>query len=80
MSKDNDLTARHCKPCEGGVDPMSADRATTLLEQIPGWKLSESGETISRRFTFKNSSMQWPGSPTRKTTILISQRATTTVR
>ena len=54
MSKDNDLTARHCKPCEGGVDPMGLDRAKTLLEQIPGWQLSKSGGTISRRVAFKN--------------------------
>jgi 4a-hydroxytetrahydrobiopterin dehydratase len=47
------LTDRHCKPCEGGVDPMSREQAETLVSQIPGWSLSPDGKTITRRFEFK---------------------------
>ena len=48
-----DLTDRHCKPCEGGVDPMSREQAETLVSQVDGWTLSADGKTITRRFEFK---------------------------
>ncbi|NIP19405.1 MAG: 4a-hydroxytetrahydrobiopterin dehydratase, partial [Xanthomonadales bacterium] len=48
-----DLTERHCEPCEGGVEPMTTERAQALLDQVPGWKLSDDGRIISRRFEFK---------------------------
>ncbi|MGH8034817.1 MAG: 4a-hydroxytetrahydrobiopterin dehydratase [Lysobacterales bacterium] len=47
------LTDRHCKPCEGGVEPISRTQAETLVSQVAGWALSEDGKTISRRFEFK---------------------------
>ncbi|HLF29413.1 MAG TPA: 4a-hydroxytetrahydrobiopterin dehydratase [Xanthomonadales bacterium] len=47
------LTDRHCKPCEGGVDPMSRQQAETLVSQVEGWALSADGKAISRRFEFK---------------------------
>ena len=48
-----DLTERHCVPCEGGVEPMSRERAETLLAQVPGWALGDDGKMISRKFEFK---------------------------
>jgi 4a-hydroxytetrahydrobiopterin dehydratase len=48
-----DLTDRHCKPCEGGVAPMTREEAQATMDQIPGWKLSEDATTISQRFEFK---------------------------
>lgn len=48
-----DLTDRHCKPCEGGVDPMTRKQSETLVAQVAGWALSEDGKRISRRFEFK---------------------------
>lgn len=53
MSSVCNLTDRHCKPCEGGVDPMSREEATTLIDQLEGWSLSADGKAISRRFEFK---------------------------
>ena len=53
MTDVSNLTSRHCKPCEGGVDPMHRQQAETLLSQIPGWTMSADGKTISRRFEFK---------------------------
>jgi len=53
MTDENDLTARHCKPCEGGVAPMNREQAESLLPQVPGWDLSEDGKSIGRRFSFK---------------------------
>ena len=47
------LTDRHCKPCEGGVDPMSREQAGNLIGQVPAWALADDGKSISRRFEFK---------------------------
>ena len=47
------LTDRHCKPCEGGVAPMSREEAESTMGQIPGWVLSNDAKTISQRFEFK---------------------------
>ena len=47
-----DLTSRQCKPCEGGVPPLSSDEVSALLQQIEGWQLL--GKQISKTYTFKN--------------------------
>jgi 4a-hydroxytetrahydrobiopterin dehydratase len=47
------LTERHCKPCEGGVEPMSRAQAEALIAQLSGWTLSADGKSISRRYEFK---------------------------
>lgn len=49
-----ELTSKHCKPCEGGVSPMSKGEAEKLLAQVPGWGLSEDGKALHRSFKFKN--------------------------
>ena len=48
-----DLTVRHCKPCEGGVAPMTREEAETALAEVPGWELAGDGLSIRRRFEFK---------------------------
>ncbi|HKK13304.1 MAG TPA: 4a-hydroxytetrahydrobiopterin dehydratase [Gammaproteobacteria bacterium] len=54
MSSD-DLTEKHCKPCEGGTSPLSAEQAGALLRELgEGWAVSEDGREISRTFKFKN--------------------------
>lgn len=50
----NDLTAKHCKPCEGGVPPLSREEAGKLQDQTPSWTLSDDGKSIHRVFKFKN--------------------------
>jgi 4a-hydroxytetrahydrobiopterin dehydratase len=51
----SDLTAKHCKPCEGGVAPLSPDEARKLLTDLHAdWKLNEASSEISRSFRFKN--------------------------
>ncbi len=49
-----ELTAKRCVPCEGGVAPMDADEARTMLGQLNDWKLEGSEKEISRSFKFKN--------------------------
>jgi 4a-hydroxytetrahydrobiopterin dehydratase len=50
----NDLTAKRCVPCEGGVAPMQADEAQKMLGQLNDWQLDASGKEIARSFKFKN--------------------------
>lgn len=49
----NPLVGRKCKPCEGSVEPLPADAAQKLLEDLPGWELAE-GKAIRRRLTCKD--------------------------
>ena len=53
MTQICDLTDKTCKPCEGGVAPMTHDEAEDTLPQVPGWVLATDGKSISRRFEFK---------------------------
>ena len=50
----SELTARHCKPCEGGVTAMGESDAREYLQQISDWTLAEGGKAIRREFKFKN--------------------------
>lgn len=47
----NDLASRSCKPCEGGVEPLSADDAGKLMNHLDAdWQLDQSA--IRRTFSF----------------------------
>ena len=50
----NELTAKKCLPCEGGVESCSIDHAKQQLAALNEWRLSDDGKMISRKFTFKN--------------------------
>jgi 4a-hydroxytetrahydrobiopterin dehydratase len=50
----SDLATQSCRPCEGGVEPLDPDRARTLLAQVPGWRINDDGDMISREFSFEN--------------------------
>jgi 4a-hydroxytetrahydrobiopterin dehydratase len=54
MRSEQDLTSRHCKPCHGGVLPMTRDEAQASLKQVEAWALSDDGRVICRRFGFQN--------------------------
>ena len=47
------LSERRCKPCEGGVAPLSLAKARRALSQLSGkWQLIEKGKAIRREFKF----------------------------
>ena len=49
----NELVERRCKPCEGGVEPLTAEQSRELMRALhPDWKLSEDGLEISRSCRF----------------------------
>ena len=46
---------RKCKPCEGGMSPLSPGKAEEFLAQISSaWKLTREGRAIGREFKFKD--------------------------
>jgi len=50
-----ELRDRRCKPCEGGIEPLSRDEAAQMTARIDSaWTLSEDGKSIERRYRFKN--------------------------
>jgi 4a-hydroxytetrahydrobiopterin dehydratase len=50
----NNLAAKRCKPCEGGVNPLTREDAQSLLSQLDNWSLNETVREISRVYRFKN--------------------------
>jgi 4a-hydroxytetrahydrobiopterin dehydratase len=46
------LSEKKCKPCEGGVAPLSEDAAQTLLKQLNGWTIKDG--LLTKEFSFKN--------------------------
>ena len=53
MSKQN-LSEQHCKPCNGEVPALTSSDVTKLIAGLDSqWQLSEAGDAIVRRFTFK---------------------------
>ncbi|MCH7820731.1 MAG: 4a-hydroxytetrahydrobiopterin dehydratase [Proteobacteria bacterium] len=49
----DDLASRHCKPCEGGTEPLLRDAVEALMTALhDDWVLSDDGLEISRKFSF----------------------------
>ncbi len=48
---ETDLKSKSCKPCEGGVEPLSRDEAERLLNDLNGWQLSDDGDRIVKKWT-----------------------------
>ena len=51
MSADS-LNTRRCKPCEGGVPPLSDEAADRMLEQLDGWTRQQ--HEITKSYAFKD--------------------------
>ena len=48
------LVAKKCKPCEGGVEPCTLSEANQQLERLTGWYLTHEGQRIRKDWTVKN--------------------------
>jgi 4a-hydroxytetrahydrobiopterin dehydratase len=49
------LAARRCKPCEGGIPPLTPEQATALLAQVSSaWVLTDEARAIRREFAFRD--------------------------
>lgn len=42
------LISRHCRACEGGVEPLPRSAAEALLREVPAWELTPQGTSILR--------------------------------
>ena len=49
-----DLARKQCKPCEGGVPPLTPEQVKSLLPAIPQWQLTAAGKAIRRAWTVKD--------------------------
>lgn len=49
-----ELTSKHCVPCEGGIAPMGKDQAHEYMAQTLGWQLSDDTKSIAKHFDFKD--------------------------
>lgn len=47
-----ELTGKKCKPCEGGVPPLTPDEIATLLKRLTGWIVANG--VLTRTYEFKN--------------------------
>ena len=51
----SELVERSCRPCEGGVAPLTAAVAKKLMRKLaPGWRLTARAHAIQREFKFKD--------------------------
>ena len=48
-----DLVAKKCTPCRGGVPPLTPDEARAYQEKVPGWVLLDDATRISRTYKFR---------------------------
>lgn len=48
------LAAKKCVPCEGGVAPYSPAEAQEQVKRLAGWQITQNGQRIRRDWTVKN--------------------------
>jgi 4a-hydroxytetrahydrobiopterin dehydratase len=48
-----DLAAKSCVPCQGGVPPLEGEEIERLAGQVAGWEVVE-GHHLRRRYEFPN--------------------------
>ncbi|MBX6315974.1 MAG: 4a-hydroxytetrahydrobiopterin dehydratase [Isosphaeraceae bacterium] len=48
------LRAKKCVPCEGGVPKLTPEQAQGFLRNLPGWQLVQDGERIRKQWQVKN--------------------------
>ena len=47
------LLDKKCKPCEGGILPLTPEEFQPMLQEISGWNVVEN-KHIEKEYTFKN--------------------------
>ncbi|MCK5718803.1 MAG: 4a-hydroxytetrahydrobiopterin dehydratase [Thiomargarita sp.] len=49
-----ELINKRCKPCEGGIEPLTSKVANNLLKELENWQSNQDNSQISRSYTFNN--------------------------
>jgi 4a-hydroxytetrahydrobiopterin dehydratase len=52
--KPEQLIAKRCLPCEGGVAKFTPDEAEAQLVQLTGWKITHNGQRIRKDWVVEN--------------------------
>jgi 4a-hydroxytetrahydrobiopterin dehydratase len=52
--KANELAQRKCRPCEGGIAPLTRTDAESMLTALSGWHLTPNGKAIRREWRVKD--------------------------
>ena len=50
----SNLVQKTCKPCEGGVDPLTPEQSQKLLSELNGWSITDDSKWIFKVYLFKN--------------------------
>lgn len=50
MEASCDLTSKTCKPCEGGVAPLTPAEIEPLLKKLDGWEMTDGEIAKTHRF------------------------------
>jgi 4a-hydroxytetrahydrobiopterin dehydratase len=50
----DELIAKKCVPCEGGVPAYSLEESKDQLKKLSGWELTHEGKRIRKKWTVKN--------------------------
>jgi len=53
-SSEKSLAGRRCKPCEGGVSPLSPEQSREYLKALKGWTLAPDGMMIERDYVLRD--------------------------
>jgi 4a-hydroxytetrahydrobiopterin dehydratase len=48
------LAAKSCVPCRGGMPPLDLEEAERYLARTPGWSMNDQARQIERTCRFKN--------------------------
>jgi len=48
------LAAKKCQPCEGGVEPYSKQAAEEQLQKLTGWRFTHDGKRIRKDWVVKD--------------------------
>ena len=48
------LTEKHCVPCEGGVPALTQEQIVELMPKLTGWQVSENQKELFQDFQFRN--------------------------
>jgi 4a-hydroxytetrahydrobiopterin dehydratase len=47
----DELTRKHCRPCEGGIPALSREEAEATVRNVEGWTLDPDAGRITRTWT-----------------------------
>lgn len=48
------LTEKHCIPCEGGVKPLTTAEAAKYLSRLDNWQINDRDTIINKEYKFKD--------------------------